>query len=576
MIGKIKNTFRATGMRSVLVVSFVGVVVFSMLFVGLILKEQFVKELFKSASSNSNEIMEQVEINVDNYFYSMISLSDFLAVKISGNSNFNSDVLDSLVESTRSSRRDVISISLFDENGKHVGNTDDYILQDTENILTQEWFTKIKTEKHYINISRPHVQNLFVGEYPWVISISRRVGYKEGGEYREGILLIDMNFTVIEELLNAVNLGKKGYVFLSDEKANIIYHNQQQLLFSGMKEENLNGIAEAYNESFLQDERLITVRMLTNVNWKLVGVYYVSDLDSSQQEISDYVKLIILFGVLIFVTASVFMSSGISRPILELEKSMKAVENGNFDIELDVKGEYEVVQLTKSFNVMIKRIRNLMDQIIVEQELKRKSELSALQAQINPHFLYNTLDSIIWMAENGKNEDVVLMTNALASLFRISISRGEMIISVKDELAHANHYLTIQKMRYKNKFEFKFEIDEAVYEYNTLKLILQPIIENSIYHGIRYMVDEGEITIRAYLNDSNLIFEVEDDGLGMDVEKFEFTQVGKTSSPKSGVGIRNVHERIGLMFGNEYGLDIVSEIEEGTKITFILPKNKEI
>ena len=577
MFKDIKYNFRATGMRFILVTSFVAIVIFSMLFVGLILKGQFEKELFKSISESSNEIMEQVEINLDNYFYNMIELSDLLTVNISGNINFDSEDFNTLIKSTKRIRRDVITIALFDKEGKHVSSTEDFELKDYKKISKQEWFTKIKDGKNYINISLPHVQELYVGEYTWVISISRRVGYREGGEYKEGILLIDMNFTVIEELLNAVNLGKRGYVFLINENKDIIYHNQQQLLFSGMKKENLNGISDAYNESFLQkgkDERFLTIKLLNNTKWKLVGVYYVKDIANSQKKISNYVMIVLLFGAAIFITVTVFMSTAISKPILELEKSMKSVENGNFDICLDIKGEYEVVQLSKSFNVMIVKIRNLMDRIIIEQEAKRKSELSALQAQINPHFLYNTLDSIIWMAESGKNDEVIKMTGALASLFRISISRNQMVIPVISEITHAKNYLTIQKMRYKNKFEFKFEVDKEVDKYKIIKLILQPIIENAIYHGIRYMVDKGEIVIRVFLSDNNLIFEVNDDGLGMDKNKLENILTEKSASHQNGVGVRNVHERIKLMYGGDYGLSISSEIEEGTSVRFTLPKNE--
>ena len=446
--------------------------------------------------------------------------------------------------------------------------------QDTSVIQSQEWFTKIRDDKHYLHISEPHVQQLYIGKYPWVISISRRVGYRQDGEYREGILLIDMNFTVIEDLLSSVNLAEKGYVFIVDETGGLVYHTQQQLIYAGIKTENLEGVSEAYNESFLQkkEARYLTTKVLNNVNWKLVGVYFTSDIANSQDSISNYIKWIIFVGLIIFISFSLFISSRITKPIQELEASMEAVQDGNFNVQLDISGEHEVVQLTKSYNLMIRKIRNLMDQILVEQEAKRKSELSSLQAQINPHFLYNTLDSIVWMAEHEKHEDVILMTSSLASLFRISISKGQMIIPVEHEINHARHYLTIQKMRYKDKFSFKFDIDEEIYRYEILKLILQPIIENAIYHGIRHMVDEGEIIIRGYLENDYLIFEVEDDGLGM---KEEVIYNSLHDAPAhNGVGLQNVHERIQLMYGNAYGLTIESEIEEGTTIKFLLPRNE--
>ncbi len=574
MIKKVKTEFRVTSMRFILSLSFAILVVTSMLYVSVALNYEYNKAFTKTITDNSEEIIEQVKINLDNYFYNMIDLSDLIAVKMSGTTDFDPTSLDSIIEPTIRTRRDVITIALFDEEGNHMVSTQDEELQDKEVIINQEWYQKIRYDKHYINISEPHVQQLYMGKYPWVISVSRRVGYRQGGEYREGILLIDMNFSVIEDLLSSVNLADKGYVFIVDDTDHLVYHTQQQLIYAGIKEENLTGISDAYNETFFQEEeeRYLTLQVLNNVNWKLVGVYFSSDLATSQTRISSYLRWVIFVGLTVFVSFSFYMSSRITKPIQELEKSMKAVEQGNFDVQLDISGEHEVVQLTKSYNVMIRRIRHLMDQILVEQEAKRKSELSSLQAQINPHFLYNTLDSIVWMAEHEKHEDVIQMTSSLASLFRISISKGAMIIPVENEFKHAEHYLTIQKMRYKDKFSFRFDIDPEIYNYQILKLILQPIIENSIYHGIRHMVDEGEITIRGYLDKEYLIFEVEDDGLGMSEETIR--NVLYEDADENGVGLHNVHERIRLMYGDDYGLDIQSEIEEGTKIIFKLPRNE--
>ncbi len=574
MIDKIKEQLRVSSLRFVLSLAFAVIAVSAMMFVGVALSNEFNKTLVKNTTENSEEILEQVKINLDNYLYNMIDLSDLLTIKMSGKTDFDPTTLDSVIESTIGTRRDVITIALFDDKGYQLSSSEDKVMQDVGVIKSQEWFEKINVDKHYLHISEPHVQQLYVGEYPWVLSISRKVGYRQGGEYREGILLIDMNFSVIEDLLASVNLADHGYVFIVDETDNLVYHTQQQLIYAGIKNENLEGVSEAYNESFLQKDeaRYLTTKVLNNVNWKLVGVYFVSDIADSQESITDYIEIVIIAGVFIFVFFSFFMSSRITQPIKELEASMEAVQEGNFDIQLDIDGEYEVVQLTKSYNVMIRKIRNLMDQILIEQEAKRKSELSSLQAQINPHFLYNTLDSIVWMAEHEKHEDVILMTSSLASLFRISISKGQMIIPVRKEIDHAKHYLTIQKMRYKDKFTFKFEIDEAIYEYEVLKLILQPIIENSIYHGIRHMVDEGEIIIRGYLKDEFLYFEVEDDGLGMTEKTIQ--NVLYEEADEQGVGLNNVHERIRLMYGKGYGLEIESEIEEGTKIIFKLPRNE--
>ncbi|WP_347476663.1 sensor histidine kinase [Clostridium sp. USBA 49] len=195
---------------------------------------------------------------------------------------------------------------------------------------------------------------------------------------------------------------------------------------------------------------------------------------------------------------------------------------------------------------------------------------------MNPHFLYNTLDSIVWMAENGKTQDVITMVTSLARLFRISISRGRNIITVREEIEHAKNYLIIQKIRFKSKFKFNIEVEEKVLQYKTLKLILQPIIENAIYHGIEYMFEEGNITVSAKEVNGKLLYEVTDNGLGIKPDILEnILSYNSKENGGAGVGIRNVHERIQLCYGKEYGLEIESELEEGTKVKLWLPIVKD-
>lgn len=211
---------------------------------------------------------------------------------------------------------------------------------------------------------------------------------------------------------------------------------------------------------------------------------------------------------------------------------------------------------------------------MAEHESKRKSEFDTLQSQINPHFLYNTLDIIVWMIENEKQSEAVKAVTALARFFRISLSKGKSIIPVRDELEHVRNYLMIQHMRYKNKFSYSIEAEEEVLGLASLKLILQPMVENAIYHGMEFMDGDGEIKIRAWKEEENLYLSVEDNGLGMTEEQVErlFTDTGHVPSRRgSGIGVKNVNERIHLYFGKNYGLSIESEPDEGTTVRIHLP-----
>ena len=212
-----------------------------------------------------------------------------------------------------------------------------------------------------------------------------------------------------------------------------------------------------------------------------------------------------------------------------------------------------------------------MEQVRQEEITLRKTELKALQAQINPHFLYNTLDAIAWLCEEGRNKDAEDMVTSLAKLFRISISKGHELITIEKEIQHAQSYLRIETFRYKNQFTYTFDVDENCLGYLCNKITLQPIIENAIYHGLNRMVDEGEITIRIREDGDDIILSVEDNGIGMTEEQCQEI-LRKEPGDRTGIGIKNVNDRIKIYFGEEYGLTITSELDEGTCVDIRMPK----
>ncbi|WP_231571095.1 sensor histidine kinase [Gordoniibacillus kamchatkensis] len=385
-------------------------------------------------------------------------------------------------------------------------------------------------------------------------------------------------FNVITGILSSISLGKRGYVFIVDNDGNLVYHPQQQLIYSNLKTELIDRVLASGKGSFRTNEggqsRIYTVER-SDFGWYIVGVSYVDELigDKTRMRLS-----FLLWGAVclaVAFTMSVLLSRRLSRPILQLQEHMKEVEKGNFDIQVPVEKTKEIGRLAKTFNLMVGRIKDLMDQVVKEQEFKRRTELSALQAQINPHFLYNTLDSIIWMAESKRSEEVVLMTSALAKLFRASISIGEELVPVRNELEHIAGYLTIQKIRYRDKLEFRIDTDPGILNCKTLKIVLQPIVENAIYHGIKNMYGVGVITITGEKRDGDVVLRVADNGVGMEPEQVKRLLVPRSTSGDSGkgkgFGLLNVHERIKLVFGPAYGLTIESEPDEGTTVTVRMP-----
>ena len=288
----------------------------------------------------------------------------------------------------------------------------------------------------------------------------------------------------------------------------------------------------------------------------------------------------LLIALALFLAAlalAYLLSNEITKPIKALERSMKEVEKGNFaHAALAVREENEIGHLSRNFNMMTEEIQNLIEQRDREQQIKRKSELKALQSQINPHFLYNTLDSIIWMAEWGKNQEVVRMTSSLAKLLRRSISNEQEVVTVAEEAAYTETYLSIQKMRYKDKLEYKILVDPEIMQEKVIKLILQPLVENAIYHGIKYKEGKGLIQIRGFRKGDQMILLVQDDGKGMDVEALAHIFEKHTRDTRSnGVGLNNVNERIQLYYGEEYGISFQSSPGKGTEAAIRLPFGRE-
>lgn len=440
----------------------------------------------------------------------------------------------------------------------------------------QAWYRNAKSAGGKSVLSAPHVQNMIRGEYRWVVSLSRELKSTDG-IIAEGVFLVDLNLSIIDAICSQINLGKKGYVFIVDPEGNIVYHPQQQLIYSNLRSERIaDVVVSPSGSSFIADDsdgkRIYSVQD-TSFGWKIVGVAYTDELIADIGTIRGTIFAYSLAGLAVSLLLSLLLSHRLTRPIKKLQADMKMVERGNFSIQTEIGQMNEIGQLGRTFNLMVSRIKDLMQEIIKTQENKRKSELQLLQAQINPHFLYNTLDSIVWMAEQKQHEEVVLMTSALAKLFRASITKDRELVPIRVEAEHIANYLLIQKMRYHEQLDYRIDISPDIASYQTLKILLQPFVENAIYHGIRNKPDKGNVTIRGWEENGHIVFEVEDDGLGMTPAQLERIWTPEDDGVRRrGIGIHNVNERIRLHFGHEYGIKIRSEIEAGTCVTLTIPK----
>ena len=419
----------------------------------------------------------------------------------------------------------------------------------------------------------PHVVTMFEGWYPWVVTMTEPVPQPGGGA---AWVSLDLSFSSISGCINNVSIGQRGYCFLMDRAGDIVYHPQQQLLYAGLKAEDTAALAALEDGSYADDTVIYSLTSVADSDWRVVGVSYVDELVN--RNVREMLGLSLGLAILVLAAAlltSWLLSQLLSRPLRDLSAAMEDFERdaGGFTYR-PPGGTREVRELSSSFGHMVLRIQQLMTTVRQEEVKLRKTELKALQAQINPHFLYNTLDSIAWMCEQGRSTDAVNMVHALARLFRISISRGHELIPIARELEHAEHYLEIQTCRYKNQFTYAFHVDPACLDYYCNKITLQPIIENAILHGLDLLVDEGHIDVQVCQEGEDILFCVQDNGVGMSPEQVSAI-LEQDTQDRTGIGIKNVNDRLQIYFGKGYGLRIVSELDMGTRVEIRMPKIRE-
>ena len=580
---------RFRSIRTSIIVAFSALIIFSLL-TYLVISLQYTEDtVLKNSREYTSQLIGQVNNDIDSYINHMENISYIVSS--------NTDVRDYLFTENLSEERarelrerittvfrtvvdtrgDIINIALLPQNREPVINDGWAELNPYAKVTAMSWYQEALKLQGQAAISSSHVQNAVRDKYNWVVTLSRSITNKASPGVC-GVFFVDLNYNSIQELCEHISLGNKGYVYILDKDGSIVYHPQQQLIYSGMKHELISEVMEGGDTSFVTDDgKLYTVSRSEATGWIVVGVSDVAEL----MEGTDAARLIYVIMALMLFTVALalgyLISNEITRPIKELEHSMKEVERGNFsNAALEVRDSSEIGSLTRSFNIMTEEIQNLMKQSEREQRAKRKYELKALQSQINPHFLYNTLDSIIWMAEWGKNKEVVTMTSSLARLLRRTISNEQELVTIGEEIDCTEAYLTIQKMRYKDKLEYSIAVEDDIKEEKIVKLLLQPLVENAIYHGIKYKEGKGTIEIRGFRKDRLIWLEVEDDGIGMDEEALAHIFEKHIRDTKSnGVGVSNVNERIRLFYGPEYGLRYESEPGRGTRAVVVIPAGKD-
>lgn len=462
-------------------------------------------------------------------------------------------------------------VFLLDGTGNLLTGVSDMEIKEKYSVRREEWFADLAGEQE-TGFSAPHIQRIYRGEYPWVVSLVCPTSFLWGERHVEGYLVMDVSLQVLKQLCETVDFGESGYLYITDEQGGIIYHPWQQ----SFAYKNIANVHQEMGNQVSHRKQLEFSQSSKAAGWVCTGSVWEAKASPSWNAMRS--KSLMVLGICIFlsVVLSIVFSKILVRPIQRMEKMMERMEENTNDVRLVPRGPKEFVSLAGSYNMMLDKVDSLMKESEEKQKLLRNMEVATLQEQVNPHFLYNTLDSIVWILEADRNQDAIHMLEALARLLRLSIHKGGNFHKVQEEVEHCSSYLLIQQRRLGSRFSVDVQMQPGTEEIYCPKIILQPIVENAIKYGI------GDnqcctVQVRVWLEGENLHLSVRDDGIGITPKALEKlnAQLQNGQEPEQeaarGIGMRNVNRRIRLLCGQQYGISIDSEQEEWTCVTYTLP-----
>jgi two-component system sensor histidine kinase YesM len=573
------------GLRSKLIAYFLTVIILPVAVLGVMSPLIYSGAIEAAAADHATQMLGQLNLSIEFYIEEVERLMGFLygdpdirAFFGATSSRASEERALALLRGLKASHEgELAGILLASSNDRALSDEFRRVARDP--LAAEPWYSQAAAEPERAHVYPKQVKRNLRNRHALssddVVSVVKAVSPSPGAEI-EGVILMDLRHEAIERAFEGTGLGKKGFFFIADREGGIVYAPVNEIAYRIPPEWLAEGPQSMTRTLRGASYRLIK-RESAYTGWMTVGVFSMDELLGD----IDFLRLMSLSisaaTLAIAIGLALFLSSSIARPVLKLRTLMKEVEGGKLDVACRVDGSDEISQLGRSFNVMIEEIRNLIEQVYREQRKKREAELKALQEQIKPHFLYNTLDTIRWMAVERGAHDVAELVEALTRLFRIGLSRGKEMIPLGDEVEHARSYLFIQKTRYEDKFDYELKFDAGLSGLQVVKLILQPLVENAIYHGIKQKKGRGSLQVTVGMDGADLVMRVSDDGVGMGPEKLAELRALLESPDASGqgFGLYSVHERIRLSYGPGYGVEIESEPGAGTTVTVRCPARRE-
>lgn len=561
---KSSNTIRDTSVKYILFIGLIPLVLTSILYLNISFSTT--KEI---STEQTREINKQIILNLENYISSLIDTSDYIENQIEKYDSIND--LDQLYQSIRQAielQKDIESIDLYDETGLLILEETDFL---PRIVASRSWFLNAINHRSINNFSK--VKNENSNSKDDFLALSKYTTYYANNAEKRGVLRIDINFNRINELVNITELGDNGLILFIDEKDEIIYSSAGKSIDYNMDEIKDQVLGESTTK-VNGDSMFVSINTITNTRWRMVTFLNRNILVETRVRIMIYFLIILMISALLAILFSLRLSRKMTQPLERLKNVLLTVEPRDLNLTIHDDDYEEMRVLNETINHMSFRINKLMHSVIKEQEEKAELELDILQHQINPHFLYNTLDTIVVLSENDKKQEVIDTIIALSRYFRFNISVGNKYIPINQEIEQIENYLKIQKVRYQTRFDYKILVNPTICDYEVLKLLLQPLVENAIYHGTSANED-SHILINHEIIEDYYYFHVMNSGYGLTDEQVEVIHtLIKTKSQSKNVGLRNVYNRLKLYYGEEADLYFeVLELDDDiyTKVTIKIP-----
>lgn len=571
-----KRTGRLKSLKLQIIVAYLLASLLTIALIGVVLYLGISSAVLSDNLHQSEMAVEQSGITVKNY---MDKVSDFAGILETNpatqryftaedkNPIDEEDIL-ALTASMQGAEPYLLSVILVGDDGRLVTNEEELKMSMSSDMMKESWYVDALESGGMPSLTSARMQNFNMDKDHWVISLSQEMKTSDGTHL--GVLVMDFKYSVIEDYLQMVDLGKGGYRYILNSNDEVVYHHDTSYFVAGKKKDALIQMSHMDVGYDAAMNVLIHKYPIEGTDWTLYGVATLDNLEVIKRQLIETIIFVGGIGLLGMFLVGLYLASQVTGSIKRLEEAMASIDDDLSQEMLVLDGTTEIVSLAEHYNDMLTRIRDLMADVSTKEQAIRAYELNVLHSQINPHFLYNTLDTIVWMAEFGNSEKVIHITKALARFFRLSLSGGSEMTTIENEVDHVRQYLFIQKERYGEQLNYKIDLEEGLEAISIPKIILQPLVENAIYHGIRQLERPGQIKVEVHKTGANIEMMVTDNGEGFDTNNT--TKGSERGEVKlGGVGLKNVDQRLKLLYGKEYGVNVDSVIGEGTRIKLTLP-----